>query len=148
MEFPASTRNVEQLDSSLAATTIFADCDEKRWNHEQEDHLVPTALEYASGHSDQPSDTNVRKLYLLTADDPSQLKYYDSGVGTDGAPLSTSSAGDGKVKMQDGYEFLSFVKPGDQIFIFGFSRGAYTARSLAGMIALFGARRRISTIEL
>nr|WP_246462012.1 DUF2235 domain-containing protein [Nocardia transvalensis] len=29
-------------------------------------------------------------------------------------------------------------EPGDQIFIFGFSRGAYTARSLAGMIGRFG----------
>ncbi len=38
-----------------------------------------------------------------------------------------------------GYTFLSRnYKPGDQIFIIGFSRGAYTARALAGMIAAMG----------
>jgi uncharacterized protein (DUF2235 family) len=42
-------------------------------------------------------------------------------------------------KVQDGYEFLAYVwDPGDEIYIFGFSRGAYTARSLGGMIAGFG----------
>jgi len=42
-------------------------------------------------------------------------------------------------KVQDGYEFVSYVHdPGDEIYLFGFSRGAYTARSLAGMIARFG----------
>jgi uncharacterized protein (DUF2235 family) len=94
----------------------------------------PTAL---------PNDTNFRKLYELVADDPSQLKYYDSGVGTNGSAFEHffgGSMGAGLFqKVQDGYEFLSFVwDPGDEIYIFGFSRGAYTARSLAGMIALFG----------
>jgi uncharacterized protein (DUF2235 family) len=42
-------------------------------------------------------------------------------------------------KIQDGYEFVSCVHdPGDEIYLFGFSRGAYTARSLSGMIARFG----------
>jgi uncharacterized protein (DUF2235 family) len=77
------------------------------------------------------------------ANDPSQLKYYDSGVGTDGSAFEHFFGGSMGVglfqKVRDGYEFLSFVwDPGDEIYIFGFSRGAYTARSLAGMIALFG----------
>jgi uncharacterized protein (DUF2235 family) len=91
---------------------------------------------------DPPNDTNVRKLYLLLNDD-SQLKYYDSGVGTDGSAFEHffgGAMGEGLFqKIQDGYAFLSYVwDPGDEIYIFGFSRGAYTARSLAGMIALFG----------
>jgi uncharacterized protein (DUF2235 family) len=95
------------------------------------------------GPSAQPNDTNVRKIYESLSDDPSQLKYYDSGVGTDGTPFEHffgGSMGAGLFqKIQDGYEFLSYVwDPGDEICIFGFSRGAYTARSLAGMIALFG----------
>ncbi len=95
------------------------------------------------GPSELPNDTNVRKLYALLADDPSQLKYYDSGVGTDGSPFEHffgGTMGEGLFeKVQDGYEFLSYVWDlGDEIFIFGFSRGAYTARSLAGMISLFG----------
>jgi uncharacterized protein (DUF2235 family) len=95
------------------------------------------------GPAAQPNDTNVRKLYELLLDDPSQLKYYDSGVGTDGSPFEHffgGSMGAGLFqKIQDGYGFLSYVwDPGDEIYIFGFSRGAYTARSLGGMIANFG----------
>lgn len=95
------------------------------------------------GPLEVPDDTNVRKLFLLLHDDPSQLKYYDSGVGTDGTAFEHffgGTMGEGLFgKVQDGYAFLSWVwDPGDEIFIFGFSRGAYTARSLAGMLAAFG----------
>ena len=99
------------------------------------------------GPAAQPNDTNVRKIYELILDDPSQLKYYDSGVGTDGTPFEHffgGSMGSGLFqKIQDGYEFLSYVwDPGDEIYILGFSRGAYTARSLGGMIATFGVPNR------
>jgi uncharacterized protein (DUF2235 family) len=96
-------------------------------------------------HADSPTitDTNVRKFYCALLNDPTQLKYYDSGVGTDGTPidhLSGGAMGEGLFqKVQDCYEFLSDVHDsGDQIFLFGFSRGAFTARSTAGMIAGFG----------
>jgi uncharacterized protein (DUF2235 family) len=94
-----------------------------------------------------PNDTNVRKLFLLLNDDDSQLKYYDSGVGTDGSAFEHffgGTMGDGLFqKVQDGYAFLSYVwDPGDEIYLFGFSRGAYTARSLGGMIAGFGVPTR------
>jgi len=87
--------------------------------------------------------TNVWKLYCAAQDTPTQLKYYDSGVGTDGTPIShlTGGAmGEGLFqKVQDCYTFLAHVHdPGDRIYIFGFSRGAYTARSVGGMIAAFG----------
>ncbi|AXC10225.1 hypothetical protein ACPOL_0868 [Acidisarcina polymorpha] len=99
------------------------------------------------GPAEMRTDTNVRKLYMLLREDPSQLKYYDSGVGTDGTPFEHffgGAMGTGLFqKVQDGYAFLSYVwDPGDEIFVFGFSRGAYTARSLAGMIALFGVPTR------
>jgi uncharacterized protein (DUF2235 family) len=46
-------------------------------------------------------------------------------------------------KVQDGYEFLAYVyDPGDRIYLFGFSRGAFTARSLGGMIARLGVPTR------
>lgn len=102
-------------------------------------------------HGDSPTstDTNVRKLYCALRNEPEQLKYYDSGVGTDGTPLdhlSGGAMGEGLFqKVQDCYQFLSAVyDPGDKIFLFGFSRGAYTARSVAGMIAGFG----VPTINL
>jgi len=95
------------------------------------------------GPSALPNDTNVRKLYSLVAPQADQLKYYDSGVGTNGTHFEHffgGAMGEGLFeKVQDGYEFLAFVwDPGDEIFLFGFSRGAYTARSLGGMIAYFG----------
>ncbi|MEO8735757.1 MAG: DUF2235 domain-containing protein, partial [Edaphobacter sp.] len=93
------------------------------------------------------NDTNVRKLYCALAETPDQMRYYDSGVGTDGTPIDHfvgGTMGEGLFqKVQDGYEFLAYVwDPGDEIYIFGFSRGAYTARSLGGMIAGFGVPNR------
>jgi uncharacterized protein (DUF2235 family) len=88
-------------------------------------------------------DTNVRKIFCALADTPGQMRYYDSGVGTDGTPidhLAGGAMGQGLFqKIQDNYGFLSHVwDPADDIYIFGFSRGAYTARSLGGMLAGFG----------
>ena len=89
------------------------------------------------------TDTNVRKLYMGLINDASQLKYYDSGVGTDGTPidhLTGGAMGEGLFqKVQECYAFLGNVyDPGDKIYLFGFSRGAFTARSIGGMIAGFG----------
>ncbi|SEG43179.1 Uncharacterized alpha/beta hydrolase domain [Bryocella elongata] len=95
------------------------------------------------GPSAAVTDTNVRKLYMTLVNSDSQLKYYDSGVGTDGTPLDHlvgGAMGEGLFqKVQDCYAFLANVyDPGDSIYLFGFSRGAFTARSIAGMIAGFG----------
>ncbi len=95
------------------------------------------------GMSVAANDTNVRRLFLALDDVPGQMRYYDSGVGTNGTPvdhLIGGAMGEGLFeKVQDGYEFLAYVwDPGDEIYLFGFSRGAYTARSLGGMIAAFG----------
>ncbi len=88
-------------------------------------------------------DTNVRKLYCSLAETPDQMRYYDSGVGTAGTRIDRIFGGvTGRGlfdKVQNGYEFIAYVwDPGDEIYIFGFSRGAYTARSLGGMLAGFG----------
>ena len=88
-------------------------------------------------------DTNVRKLYCALEDAPDQLSYYDSGVGTNGTPIDHligGAMGEGLFqKIQDNYQYLAFVwDPGDDVYLFGFSRGAFTARSLGGMIARFG----------
>jgi uncharacterized protein (DUF2235 family) len=88
-------------------------------------------------------DSNVCLLYNaildITIDDIPQLKVYDTGVGT-GYTIEDKVAGgitgeglDKKIK--DVYTFLMLnYEPGDHIYLFGFSRGAYTARSLAGFI--------------
>jgi uncharacterized protein (DUF2235 family) len=68
------------------------------------------------------------------------MPFYDDGVGADGniiLKVVEGAIGLGiRQKIKDGYTKIAQVyEAGDQIYIFGFSRGAYTARSLAGMIA-------------
>lgn len=66
-----------------------------------------------------------------------QIVYYDEGVGsTRNDAFKGGAFGAGLYdKVVEAYKFLVFnYEPGDDIFIFGFSRGAYTARSFAGLI--------------
>ena len=95
-----------------------------------------------------PTPTNVVRIRnaireSTTAGQIEQLVYYHPGVGTDGSVKdSIVGGGTGKglgEKVQSAYHWLaSSFEPGDRIFLFGFSRGAYTSRSLAGMIARCG----------
>ena len=90
------------------------------------------------------SQTNVYRLYKALTTAPEQAPYYDEGVGNDDAtPLENrleGLVGEGLLqKVRDGYtKVASNYRPGDRIFLFGFSRGAFTVRSIAGMIALCG----------
>lgn len=66
-----------------------------------------------------------------------QIVYYDQGVGTrQGEKWRGGLFGQGLMEnLSDAYRFLIFNHaPGDQIYILGYSRGAYTARSFAGLI--------------
>ncbi|GAO19021.1 uncharacterized protein UV8b_01147 [Ustilaginoidea virens] len=74
----------------------------------------------------------------------SQVVYYQSGVGT-GSLTSVDRARQGAFgaslaeNVCEAYNYLANNwGPGDEIFLFGFSRGAYTARSLAGFICQVG----------
>ncbi len=96
--------------------------------------------------NDVKDHTNVSRLYAAIcasnsdSDEP-QLKYYDEGVGTDlGSRLTGGAFGVGLTKnIRQGYEWLmQHYQPNAKLFLFGFSRGAYTARSLAGMIGRCG----------
>jgi uncharacterized protein (DUF2235 family) len=90
------------------------------------------------------NDTNVYKIYKAIVPIPGeQYSYYDDGVGSDGTPVEKLLGGAFGLglfqKIKDGYSTIASVyEAGDEVFIFGFSRGAYTARSLAGMIAACG----------
>lgn len=97
-----------------------------------------------------PCPTNVVKLaYRVAKRDLQgipQVICYDQGVGT-GSFLDRISGGAlGKgleENIHDAYRFLiANYEQGDEIFMFGFSRGAFTARSLGGMVRNCGILRR------
>jgi uncharacterized protein (DUF2235 family) len=106
-------------------------CCDGTWNH-------PASLTKVS-----ECDTNVYKLYRSSLATATQIRHYDDGVGSDGTPIDHllgGAIGAGLFKkVKSGYTFIAQTYlPGDNVFLFGFSRGAYTARSVAGMIATCG----------
>jgi len=115
-------------------------CADGTWNHPHRSAEV------------RGQDTNVVKLFRsLIAQDGVQLPFYDKGVGTSQLPvehLLGGIFGDGLFqKIRDGYRDIArHYEAGDELYIFGFSRGAYTARSLAGMIAICGLPIRNNTM--
>lgn len=91
----------------------------------------------------QVCPSNVAKVALAVAsrdrDGVAQVLFYDKGVGTGTGMWDRFTGGafgwglSGHILAA--YRFLiAQYEPGDQLFLFGFSRGAYTVRSLAGLI--------------
>ncbi|KAF9565097.1 hypothetical protein CPC08DRAFT_759803 [Agrocybe pediades] len=120
------------------------------------EHSHRTLIVCFDGTGDQFDADNsniVQLVSLLKKDDKNkQLVYYQTGIGTYTSPKVASPLMSKVMKTLDlmfalnlnahvmsGYEFLmnNYVS-GDKICIFGFSRGAYTARSLAGMLHKVG----------
>jgi uncharacterized protein (DUF2235 family) len=86
-------------------------------------------------------NTNVWRLKSLCDKSAEQRVYYSAGVGTQsGEKLSGGMFGIGIIdEVTNAYEWLvEHYTDGAQLFIFGFSRGAFTARSLAGFISKCG----------
>ena len=97
-------------------------------------------------------NTNVVHLYeRLVNDDDRQLTLYEPGVGTFSSTFGRTVGGAigrtlGKLfghglteNIENGYRFLMrHYQPGDTIYLFGFSRGAYAVRALAGMVRKCG----------
>lgn len=85
-------------------------------------------------------DTNVWRLYqMIDRTGGEQLTWYDDGVGTQNwSPLKAFSGAVGwglSNNIKQAYTFLvRNYDPGDRIYLFGFSRGAYTVRALQGML--------------
>jgi len=148
----------------MPKTIIF--CADGTWNGPAEETKVSPLEEAASeGELCAGAVTNVVKLFsnlagnvtpetLTLADEqekvlldearkPVQVAKYLHGVGDSRNPISKvlgGTLGVGVInRVVRGYTFISRVyTPGDHIHIAGFSRGAYTARALAGMIAQVG----------
>lgn len=97
-------------------------------------------------------NSNVVKLYSVLTINASQVGYYHPGVGTMGDPtahtklakqwtrLKGLAIGGGLLSnVSDAYRYLmESYQAGDQVFLFGFSRGAYTVRVLGGLLHMFG----------
>lgn len=98
-------------------------------------------------------NTNVYRLYKALNVSADQIPFYDDGVGSDGQPIEKLAGGAFGFglfeKIKHAYSKIAQVyEQGDEIFLFGFSRGAYTARSLAGMIAVCGLPTKDFTDEV
>lgn len=93
--------------------------------------LVPT--------SPKPSDTDDQP-----DDGFDQLVFYFAGVATHEPNwfrrIICAASGEGLVaRVREAYVTIAtHWRPGDEIYLFGFSRGAYTARTVGGLIAGFG----------
>ncbi|KAJ6526277.1 hypothetical protein DFH09DRAFT_995913 [Mycena vulgaris] len=102
-------------------------------------------------------NTNVVELHsrILADESANQSKYYNSGIGTYVPPEAKASLKYWQQQLENGldlafalnfkdtilkaYRWLSQTyKTGDKIYFFGFSRGAYQVRTLAGMIETVG----------
>lgn len=111
-----------------------------------------------TGNEIKENQSNVLKFYRVLKESPDQIGFYDPGVGTisnSGAwskfknkakgvfGLATGNGLDNNVL--DAYRFLvrnynhaKELEDRDEIFLFGFSRGAHTVRVLAGFINMVG----------
>src|ERR1043165_18221 len=99
--------------------------------------------------------TNVIRTYKVARCSATQTTFYDCGVGTMPEPWQTTKLGkrwsmlkglafgSGLMEnIEDAYCFLmANYEAGDKVFLFGFSRGAFTARALAGMLHSVGLLR-------
>ncbi|MEM9413224.1 MAG: DUF2235 domain-containing protein, partial [Planctomycetota bacterium] len=90
--------------------------------------------------------TNVWRTYLVTSPE-NQIKLHDNGVGSEGIKLFQYFGGAfGYGISQNIQELTAFIiqsyQPGSKIYLFGFSRGAYTVRVLAELLCRYGIPRK------
>lgn len=105
-----------------------------------------TANEFAA------DKTNVVKLFSLLVQDDEQIAFYHPGLGTMEPPGALTNIGR-KLRRALGRAIgwglehdlaaayiyiMKNYRPGDRLFLFGFSRGAYTARALASLLSMYG----------
>ena len=86
-------------------------------------------------------NTNVYKLFNMLEDRTSrQIAFYDPGIGTGWRKITGNIGGMGISRnIRQCYRFIfENFEAGDQVFLFGFSRGAATVRSLSSFIHYFG----------
>jgi hypothetical protein len=105
-----------------------------------------------TGNEYGTENSNVVKLYSTLMVNEEQVAYYHPGVGTMGSATARNRFQEGWDRLKglafgyglldnisDAYRYLmDTYADGDQIYLFGFSRGAYTVRALGGLLRMFG----------
>ena len=105
-----------------------------------------------TGNQFGDTNSNVVKLYTALTVNNQQVAYYHPGVGTMGSPQARSKlerslsllgglafASGFMANVEDVYRYLmETYNDGDKIYLFGFSRGSYTARALAAILHAYG----------
>jgi uncharacterized protein (DUF2235 family) len=125
----------------MTAIRRLALCLDGTWNNRDDSTNVLHHFGLATECRDHP----------LGTDTVTQLKFYLEGVGT--GPLDKLTGGGFGFGLEtnvraaynwlvQNFEDANPLKPADEIHIFGFSRGAFTARSLVGFISTCGLLRR------
>jgi uncharacterized protein (DUF2235 family) len=140
--FP-TTASTEQEDSEPLPKTIRAVLNSKT---PVEGRTLIICLDGTGDKFDSDNSNVVNFVACLKKDNPKQVTYYQSGIGTyDGSGMKDGfwasmdmAVGSGLgIHIKDAYRFLmQNYREGDRICLLGFSRGAYTVRCLAGMCDL------------
>jgi uncharacterized protein (DUF2235 family) len=94
-----------------------------------------------TGNKHSEHNTNVVKLFgMIEKGSLEQIAFYDPGVATTGFKAYAGVTGFGLSKnIKEAYSYLmANYKEGDKVYLFGFSRGAYTVRCLAGILNKIG----------
>ncbi|KAF8644105.1 hypothetical protein AX16_008690 [Volvariella volvacea WC 439] len=143
-----------KLASGLSSKGVEVKEDVVTWIPATHDKRTLVLCFDGTGDQFDADNSNIVELFgALKKDDPDkQMVYYQAGIGTWTSPqiatpmvagiskkLDEAIAWNLDAHIMDGYEFLmQNYKVGDRICLFGFSRGAYTASCLAGMIHKVG----------
>lgn len=102
---------------------------------------------YDGTANDEGSDTNVKRLHSLITlqNKPNIASLYVQGVGTNIDPVGAATGAGINARVQLGYEFIlnHYQSKEDEIYIFGFSRGAFNARILTTMLNFAGIVKEI-----
>jgi len=122
-------------------------CFDGSWNLINEGSLTNVALTAAAisrSYTVEDGDEDLKARGLEVGTKIPQIVHYDEGVGTNRKDkYGGGMFGKGLfANVKEAYLFLCLnYEPGDELYMFGFSRGAYTARSFAGLIGNCGIMR-------
>src|SRR5262245_11517767 len=130
-------------------------CCDGTWNTPRKSTNIHRTYTFLRDHLKAPSEVSQKDGVTTCSgrahDGTDVTLFYDRGVGTSWfTHLLGGGVGAGlSENVRDAYSFLAQnFTPGAEIYIFGFSRGAYTARSLCGFIKAAGLLDRPSTLDV